>query len=68
MSVQANLSNTESLQLLEELGVERAILSRELSLDDIKRIRSGTSMEIETFVHGLGNVLPTLVVDHHKFI
>jgi len=52
MSVQANLSNTESLQLLEELGVERAILSRELSLDDIKRIRSGTSMEIETFVHG----------------
>jgi putative protease len=52
MSVQANLSNTESLQLLEELGVERAILSRELSLDDIKRIRSGTGMEIETFVHG----------------
>ena len=52
MSVQANISNTESLQLLEELDVERAILSRELSLDDIKRIRSGTSMEIETFVHG----------------
>ena len=52
MSVQANLSNTESLQLLEELGVERAILSRELSLEDIKRIRSGTSMAIETFVHG----------------
>ena len=52
MSVQANLSNTESLKILEELGVERAILSRELSLEDIKRIKSGTAMEIETFVHG----------------
>jgi len=52
MSVKANLSNTESLQILEELGVERAILSRELSLEDIKRIKSGTAMEIETFVHG----------------
>lgn len=52
MSVQANLSNTESLQILEELGVERAILSRDLSLEDIKRIKSNTSMEIETFVHG----------------
>lgn len=52
MSVQTNLSNTESLNILEELGVERAILSRELSLEDIKRIRSRTGMEIETFVHG----------------
>ena len=52
MSVQANLSNTESLKVLEELGVERAILSRELSLENIKRITSGTGMEIEIFIHG----------------
>ena len=36
MSVQANISNLESLKLLHELGVKRVILSRELSLREIK--------------------------------
>jgi len=52
MSVQANLSNLESLKLLKELGVKRVILSRELSLLEIKEIVQKSSLEVEVFVHG----------------
>ncbi|MDO9044700.1 MAG: U32 family peptidase [Methanobacteriaceae archaeon] len=52
MSIQANISNFESLNLLEELGVSRVVLSRELSLLDIKEIKENTNLEIETFIHG----------------
>lgn len=52
MSVQANISNMESIKLLEELGVTRVILSRELSLDEIKKIKVNSPLEIEVFVHG----------------
>ncbi len=52
MSVQANISNIESIKLLEELGVTRVILSRDLSLDEIKRIKVNSPLEIEVFVHG----------------
>ena len=38
LSVQANISNLESLKLLHELGVKRVILSRELSLNEIKEL------------------------------
>lgn len=52
MSVQANLSNIESLKLLKELGVKRVILSRELSLLEIKEIVQKSPLEVEVFVHG----------------
>ncbi len=52
MSVQANLSNSEALKVLKELGVTRVILSRENSLKEIKEIAENTDMEIEVFVHG----------------
>lgn len=52
MSIQANISNFESLNLLEKFGVKRVVLSRELSLSEIKEIREKTNLEIETFVHG----------------
>ena len=52
MSVQANLSNSEALKVLKELGVSRAVLSRENSLKEIEEIAKNTKMEIEVFVHG----------------
>ncbi len=52
MSVQSNISNFESLNLFEGLGVKRAVLSRELSLEEIKKIKENTNLEIETFIHG----------------
>ncbi len=52
MSVQTNISNFEALHLLEELDVKRVVLSRELSLEEIKGIVEKTNLEIETFIHG----------------
>jgi len=52
MSVQANISNTEALKVLKELGVTQVILSRENTLKEIKEIIENTEMEIEVFVHG----------------
>ncbi|MBE6485441.1 MAG: U32 family peptidase [Methanosphaera stadtmanae] len=52
LSVQANVTNSEALKVYKELGVTRAVLSRELSLEDIKNIKRSSPIEIETFVHG----------------
>ena len=52
MSVQANISNHDSMRLLKEWGVKRVILSRELSLLEIKEIVLKSPLEVEVFVHG----------------
>jgi putative protease len=51
-STQMTLTSAESIRFAEELGVERVILARELSLDEIRRVRRQTRMELEVFVHG----------------
>ncbi len=51
-STQTNIRTPEQAILLESLGFERLILARELSLDQIKEIRSKTTIELESFVHG----------------
>jgi putative protease len=51
-STQMNVHNLEGLQFLEKLGVKRVVLARELSLDEIQKIRSQTKTEIEVFIHG----------------
>jgi putative protease len=51
-STQMTLTSAESIRLVEELGVERVILARELSLDEIRKIRGQTQMSLEVFVHG----------------
>jgi putative protease len=53
LSVQANTVNYASVRFWKQMGVERVILSRELSLDEIAEIRQECpDMEIEVFVHG----------------
>ncbi|MFX1364087.1 MAG: peptidase U32 family protein [Promethearchaeota archaeon] len=53
ISTQANISNIEAAKFYEELGAERIILARELSLKQIKLIKHLLSKaEIECFVHG----------------
>lgn len=51
-STQMNISSAAAVGLLESYGVERAVLSRELSLNEIKSIKEKTRMELEVFVHG----------------
>ncbi len=53
ISTQANISNSRSAIFYEDLGAERLILARELSLEQIKEIKTSLrKAEIETFVHG----------------
>ena len=54
VSTQANILNIETALFFAELGVDRLILARELSLDEIKGIRAAlpSKVEIEVFVHG----------------
>ncbi|WP_207063819.1 tRNA 5-hydroxyuridine modification protein YegQ [Motiliproteus sp. SC1-56] len=53
LSVQANAMNWATVKFWHSVGVERVILSRELSLDEIEEIRQRCpEMELEVFVHG----------------
>lgn len=51
-STQMTLTGPEGCAFLEQQGVSRVVLSRELSLEEIKKIRAGIQCEIEAFVHG----------------
>lgn len=53
LSVQANAVNYASVQFWAKQGIERVILSRELSLEEINEIRNlCPDTELEVFVHG----------------
>jgi len=53
LSVQANTVNFMAVKFWQRLGVARIILSRELSLDEIEKIRQECpDIELEVFVHG----------------
>lgn len=51
-STQMSLHTPAGVRLLEGLGARRVVLSRELSLEEIKRIAQETETELECFVHG----------------
>ncbi len=51
-STQMTIHNAEGVKFLQEMGVKRVVLARELSLDEIQKIKSETAVEIETFIHG----------------
>jgi putative protease len=51
-STQMTLTEPRGIEFVRRLGVERVILARELSLDDIRRIAARTAMPLEVFVHG----------------
>ncbi len=51
-STQMTLTSAETIQLAERLGMERVVLAREASIDEISAIRQQTAMPLEVFVHG----------------
>jgi putative protease len=51
-STQMTIHNTPGVKALEELGFQRAVLARELAVDEIAAIAASTPVEIECFVHG----------------
>lgn len=54
ISTQANILNSHSANFFVSLGAKRLILARELSLEEVKKIRESVpeDIELEVFVHG----------------
>lgn len=53
LSTQANTINWPSVRFWQKIGLRRIILSRELSLDEMKEIRQRVpDIELEAFIHG----------------
>jgi putative protease len=47
-----NIASGKGCNALSRHGVSRVVLARELSLEELRSIRSETNMELEIFVHG----------------
>lgn len=52
LSTQASATNYETLNFWKAEGLERVVLAREVSMEEIKEIRQKTDIEIEAFIHG----------------
>jgi len=54
VSTQANITNSESAMVYVNMGVKRLILAREMTLEEIKQMRSKipAEIELEAFCHG----------------
>lgn len=51
-STQCSVNTPDGFKALQGLGFSRAVLPREMSLEEINEIRKATDMELEIFVHG----------------
>ena len=51
-STQMTLTEPRGIEFVHELGVERVVLARELSLDDIRKVTASTTVPVEVFIHG----------------
>lgn len=52
LSTQASTTNSDALAFWKEEGVERVVLAREVSLQEIKRMKDKVDIELETFIQG----------------
>ena len=52
LSTQANTTNYNSIRFWENLGLQRTIVARELSLEEIREMVLRTEMQVEAFIHG----------------
>lgn len=51
-STQMTVSSAEAIHETEDLDMKRYVLSREMSLEEIQKVRTHTEKELEVFVHG----------------
>ncbi len=52
LSTQASTLNKEAVKYWEKEGVERIVLARECTKEDIKDIKENTDIQLEVFIHG----------------
>lgn len=52
LSTQASATNAETLKFWQNEGLERVVLAREVSMEELAEIRRNTAIQIEAFIHG----------------
>lgn len=52
VSTQTSTLNPEAIAFYQELGVNRVVLGRELTLEEIEVVRRKTQLDLEVFIHG----------------
>ncbi len=69
ISTQSSISNSLAADVYKRMGAVRIVLARECSLEEIKKIRAKTDLEIETFVHGAMCIAVSgrCFMSHHLF-
>ena len=69
ISTQGSVSNSLAASIYKKLGAVRIVLARECSLEEIKKIRANTDLEIEAFVHGAMCIAVSgrCFMSHHMF-
>jgi U32 family peptidase len=69
ISTQSSISNSLSASVYKKLGAVRIVLARECSLEEIKKIRKNTDLEIEAFIHGAMCIAVSgrCFMSHHLF-
>ncbi|MBU2510844.1 U32 family peptidase [bacterium] len=51
-STQMAIHNRVGLEMVHRLGIKRAILSRELTMEEIRTLQKDSPVELEVFIHG----------------
>ncbi|WP_163652338.1 U32 family peptidase [Listeria sp. PSOL-1] len=52
LSTQASATNYKTLEFWRKRGLERVVLAREVSMEEIREIAEKTNVEMEAFIHG----------------
>lgn len=52
VSTQASTINQEAVKFFEEVNVDRVVLGREVSLEEMKIIKENSKIDLEAFIHG----------------
>ncbi len=52
LSTQLSVINSEACKFYQNLGVKRVVLGREVSIEEMKKIKQNTNVSLEAFIHG----------------
>jgi putative protease len=69
ISTQSSISNSLAADVYKRMGAVRIVVARECSLEEIKKIRVKTDLEIEAFIHGAMCIAVSgrCFMSHHLF-
>ena len=52
VSTQMSITNSEAIKFWQSIGATRVVLAREVTINEMKKIKDNTSLELEVFIHG----------------